>query len=139
MTYPRSPTPGRGDAGQAVVELALVFLVLATLVFGGLEFGRALNAWAIVTSASREGARTASALCTIDPACSTSVQTSVDNALTGLDVPSANWTLSAGPYVPGDPVTVHVDYVITPTTPLIAAFVPGGVFTVAGDATMRLE
>ena len=139
MTYLRTLRHGSGDDGQAVVELALVFVVLMTLVFGGLEFGRALNAWAIVTSASREGARTASALCTLNPACSASVQASIDDALTGLDVPAARWTLSGGPYVAGDPVTVHVDYDVIPITSLIAAFVPGGRFTVVGETTMRLE
>lgn len=139
MTYWQSLKRGSSDAGQAVVELALVFLVLMTLVFGGIEFGRAMNAWAMVTQASREGARTAAALCTLDSGCSTSVQTSIDNSLTGLDVPSAHWTLTAGPYVAGNPVTVHVDYTVTPVTPLIAALVPGGAFTVRGDTTMRLE
>ena len=139
MTYRPPFTHAGSDAGQAVVELALVFLVLMTLVFGGLEFGRAVNAWAIVTSASREGARTAAALCTLNPACSTSVQTSVDSALTGLDVATARWTMDGGPYVAGGPVMVHVEYDVAPLTPLIAAFVPGGAFTVSGETTMRLE
>lgn len=127
------------DGGQAVVELALVSLVLMTLVFGAMEVGRMFNAWAIVTQASREGARTAAVQCAANAGCSTTVQGAVEDALVGLDVPAARWSLDGGPYVTGAPVSVHVEYDVTPVLPLIAAFIPGGVMTVRSDSTMRLE
>ena len=127
------------DHGQAVVEFALVSILLFTLLFGGLDFGRALNAWAIVTQASREGARTAAAQCTVTPACDTLVQDAVESSLVGLDVAAARWDMDAGPYVSGSPVQVYVEYDVVPVIPLIAALIPGGILTVRGESTMRLE
>lgn len=45
------------DRGAAAVEFALVMPVLLLLVFGIVDFGRALNAQIMVTQAAREGAR----------------------------------------------------------------------------------
>lgn len=129
----------RDDRGQAVVELALVAMVLVTLVFGGIEFGRMFNAWAIVTQASREGARTAAAQCSLSAGCDVLVRAAVEGSLTGLDVPAARWEMDGGPYVSGAPVTVRVEYDVTPVIALIAALVPGGVLTVHGGTTMRLD
>lgn len=127
------------DSGQATVEFGVMLMMLMTLVVAALEFGRAWNASTIVTQASREGARVAAVSCSINPACSTAVDTSVTNALTGLDLAAAAWTVTPGPYVSGSAVTVHVDYSVTPVSPLVAGLIPGGVFTIASDTTMRLE
>lgn len=121
-----------------MVELALILPALTLLVFGALEIGRVLNAWVIVTGAAREGARVAAVRCATDPACSTAVNTRIDGALAGLDAAQATRTLSAGPYAPGDAVTVRVEYSVPLVTPLISAFFPGGA-TVTGETTMRLE
>ncbi len=129
----------REDHGQAVVELALVSVVLVTLVFGGIEFGRMLNAWAIVTQASREGARAAAAQCSLSAGCDVVVQSAIESSLVGLNVPAARWDMDPGPYITGAPIQVRVEYDIAPVTPLIAAFIPGGSLTVTGDTTMRLE
>ena len=129
----------RDDTGQAVVELAFVVMLLTVLVFGSLEVGRVLNAWLIVTQASREGARTASAECTRDPGCSDAVTERVEAALSGLDAASARWTLTGGPYVSGQPVEVEVEYDIELITPVISAFFPNGPVTVRGGTSMRLE
>jgi len=47
------------DRGAAAVELALLLPVLLLLVFGIIDFGRALNAQITLTQAAREGARIA--------------------------------------------------------------------------------
>lgn len=51
--------PGRGDHGAAAVEFALLLPVLLLMVFGIIDFGRALNAQITLTQAAREGARLA--------------------------------------------------------------------------------
>ncbi len=58
MVWPR---PGRGatDRGAAAVEFALLLPVLLLIVFGIIDFGRALNAQISLTQAAREGARLA--------------------------------------------------------------------------------
>ncbi|GMU39271.1 MAG: hypothetical protein AMXMBFR23_01370 [Chloroflexota bacterium] len=139
MRVPRHSPRLTDDGGQAVVELALVLLVLMTLVFGALEIGRMVNAWAIVTQASREGARVGAARCTLDAGCAASVQASIENSLAGLEVAEARWVMDGGPYAAGSPFTVSVEFDVAPVTPLIGAFVPGGVLTVTGETTMRLE
>jgi Flp pilus assembly protein TadG len=48
------PTSNRG---QGLVELALALPMMLVLIFGAIEFGTALYDKAVVTNASREGAR----------------------------------------------------------------------------------
>ena len=45
-----------GDRGAAMVEFALTFLLLATIVFGAIDLGRAFFTWNQVKNAAREGA-----------------------------------------------------------------------------------
>jgi len=47
------------DRGAAAVEFALLFPILLLIVFGIIDFGRALNAQITLTQAAREGARLA--------------------------------------------------------------------------------
>ncbi|MFI7600242.1 TadE family protein [Actinoplanes sp. NPDC049681] len=54
-TRPAAPAPG--DHGAAAVEMALVLPLLLLLLFGIIDFGRALNAQITLTEAAREGAR----------------------------------------------------------------------------------
>ena len=61
-------TPGRrsrGDAGQSLVEFALIVPILLILVFAMLEFGLAFNDKLTLGNATREGARVGSALVTV--------------------------------------------------------------------------
>jgi len=57
------PAPSRSrkvpDRGSVVVEFALVVPVLLLIVFGIIDFGRALNAQIALTGAAREGVRLA--------------------------------------------------------------------------------
>ena len=50
---------GRRENGAALVETALTLPILLLVCVGILEFGRAYQAWQVVTNASREGARVA--------------------------------------------------------------------------------
>ncbi len=49
----------RSEEGQAIVETALVLPFLLLLILGMIEFGWILNGQITITSAAREGARTA--------------------------------------------------------------------------------
>lgn len=56
----RRPVTGHAsDRGAVAVEFALLLPVLLLLVFGIIDFGRALNAQITLTQAAREGARLA--------------------------------------------------------------------------------
>lgn len=51
--------PERADRGAAAVEFALVLPLLLLVLFGLIDFGRALNAQIALTQAAREGVRLA--------------------------------------------------------------------------------
>ncbi|MGO9079968.1 MAG: TadE/TadG family type IV pilus assembly protein [Streptosporangiaceae bacterium] len=55
----RSAGDGARERGAAAVEFALLLPVLLLLIFGMIDFGRALNAQITLTQAAREGARLA--------------------------------------------------------------------------------
>lgn len=55
----RPPGKGTTDRGAVAVEFALLLPVLLLIVFGIIDFGRALNAQITLTQAAREGARLA--------------------------------------------------------------------------------
>ena len=57
LITPIRSRPVTDDTGQAMVEFALVLPILLMLVIGIFEFGRAWNAYQVITDAAREGAR----------------------------------------------------------------------------------
>lgn len=54
-----SATRRRDDHGAAALEFALVLPIFLIVIFGLIDFGRALNAQLVVSDAAREGARAA--------------------------------------------------------------------------------
>jgi Flp pilus assembly protein TadG len=59
MKRPPSRSRKKADRGVVVVEFALVLPVLLLILFGIIDFGRALNAQITLTGAAREGVRLA--------------------------------------------------------------------------------
>jgi Flp pilus assembly protein TadG len=59
MNRPRSRGRPARDRGSVAVEFALVVPILLLIVFGLIDFGRALNAQISLTGAARDGARLA--------------------------------------------------------------------------------
>jgi TadE-like protein len=59
MNRPPSSRRKTSDRGTAAVEFALIVPVLLLIVFGIIDFGRALNAQITLTGAAREGVRLA--------------------------------------------------------------------------------
>jgi len=59
MKRPASSSRKARDRGSVAVEFALVVPALLLIVFGLIDFGRALNAQISLTGAAREGARLA--------------------------------------------------------------------------------
>ena len=103
------------DRGSVAVEFALLLPVLLLLIFGIIDFGRAINAQITLTQAAREGARLASL------GYSTSaVTTRAQSAATGLSpVPTVTVT-SACPTGAGTGVdaVVKLSYTFTFVTPV---------------------
>lgn len=93
---------GRGrvghERGAVLVEAAIVMPVLVLLLFGILEWGLAFKTTLTVSSATRSGARTGSAMprqSNYDTAVREAVETSLD-AMSGNAVPLELWIYKAG-------------------------------------------
>ena len=122
----------RSESGASAVEFALLLPVLMLFLFGIIEFGLALYRQAILTNASREGARLGIVQST--PAITTGqINAQIDTYLTAAGIPPGTVTprnIVLGT-VTGTPVTVSLTlpytYVvlprltsITPTINLVA-------------------
>ena len=142
-----------GNAGTAVVEFALIVPVLLLIVFGILDFGRALNYLNDSTQLARSGARWAIVNKPFgqlqrwdDTACTGSLQQCIkDNGVTGELRDNATVCiefLGADPSDPqvGDPVKVTVDVDFT-WLPFIGGEGLGGIAstTMHGSTVMRIE
>jgi Flp pilus assembly protein TadG len=139
----------RSEDGVALVEFALVLPVLALLLFGMLDFGKAFNYWIDETHLANEGARFAAV--NRNPASGgASLQEYIRDQATTPELknggtPSVASPLQvciefpAGTSNVGDPVKVTVETtyqwlgVITGEIPGLTAA------TIRGQATMRLE
>jgi Flp pilus assembly protein TadG len=84
--------PVRDEAGQSMVEMALLLPVLFLLFMGILEFGRAFTTRQAVTHAAREGARRA---VVFDPVMNQdSVKAAIAGALSRAGIPGAAVTIA---------------------------------------------
>ena len=96
----------RAESGAAAVEFALLLPLLMMIVFGIIEFGFALYQQAVLTNASREGARLG--IVQSIPAITTGqINAAIDNYLTPAGINPANVTrniVTGG--VTGTPVRV---------------------------------
>jgi len=121
---------GRGDEGQAAVELALVLPLLATLGLLLVQVGLVVRDQVLVTHAAREGAREA-AVQADGSAIAAAVRSS--SALEGERI--AVETTGRGR--PGSRVTVVVRYRSPTDLPLVGRLL--GDVALVGQATMRVE
>jgi Flp pilus assembly protein TadG len=114
------------EAGTAVVEFAVIVPLLLLIVFGILDFGRALNYLNDSTQLARAGARWA-------------IVNKPFSELQKADGSPCTGSLAQCPFV-GDPVKVTVDVDFT-WLPFIGENGPLGVAssTITGSAVMRLE
>jgi Flp pilus assembly protein TadG len=125
----------RTERGAAAVEFALVAPLLFALVFGMIDFGWAINRYAVVGNAAREGVRMASLG---SPA--TTVSSSVAASLSGIggggsttvsvtcEKPDSSPCVYSSA-VGGDTAIVTVEYHVGWLTPVGSMF--------AGDMTLR--
>jgi hypothetical protein len=127
------------EAGQTLVEFALVLPILLVMIFGLVDFGRAFYTWLLVTNAAREGARTAAVQLS-----STQVDAAIIDAMGTL--PTSGVLVIQKTNVQGDrgePVTIELTYdfdYVTPIGALMSLF--GGSLaepTISAESTMRLE
>lgn len=98
----------RSESGASAVEFALLLPVLMMILFGIIEFGFALYQQAVLTNASREGARLG--IVQASPAITIAqINAAIDNYLTpaGINPANVSRAIVAGG-VTGTPVTVSL-------------------------------
>jgi Flp pilus assembly protein TadG len=137
----------RSEKGVALVEFALLLPVLALLLFGMLDFGKAFNYWIDETHLANEGARWA--VVNKNPNSSGSLQQYIRSQATTPELRDGGTSSVAGPLSVcitfpagtsnvGDPVNVTVETTYQ-WMGLIADRISVASSTIRGSATMRLE
>jgi len=121
----RQPSTGRRarDRGAAAVEFALLLPILLLIVFGIIDFGRALNAQITLTQAAREGARLAAL-------GQPNVVSRTQAAATGLSPVSVSVASCPAGAGPSADAVVRVSYSFSFVTPVgaIAGLISGAGF-----------
>jgi Flp pilus assembly protein TadG len=147
---------GRDERGAALVEFALVLVLVAMLLFGIIEFGITYNDYISIRQGTREGARLAvvddvnnAPACkingaTITPPSKPSSSFDATNAVVcktkdriGLDGSKTKVKIVVAGTSVGANVTVCASYPLTSVTGLLAPFLNGR--TLVSTVVMRLE
>lgn len=121
---------GRGDEGQAAVELALVLPLVVTVLLAVVQVGLLVRDQVLVVHAAREAAREAA----VDPAAEAPRRA----ALAGSSLEADRLALSvSGRGAAGSRVRIEVRYRSPARVPLVGAAL--GDITLEASATMRVE
>jgi Flp pilus assembly protein TadG len=130
----------RKQKGQALVEIALVLPILLVLLFGIIEFGRILNAYIMVSNASREAARyysIRSKVVNIDDL----VKDLVIEKTPNLNIDESQIIISPENIgTPEEKVTVTVPCYLQLITPVVKNIISStGTFHIESSTIMRIE
>ena len=135
----------RSERGTAVVEFALIAPLLFLLIFGIIDFGRALDYYNQLTQLAGQGARAAAVNRNPDgTALSNTNLYSIQQQLATTYTKQAEIRNSPNYYVcitqkpsaPGDPVTVKASYKFN-FLPLVSAAFGGATLTLSATETQR--
>ena len=139
---PARARTGLGEAGQALVEVAIALPILLALLVGIFEFARAYNIQQVITNAAREGAREG----VVDDTNPTTI--AVTRATARLsDANISGATVNATCAAPCDTgteftVSISVPYTFVFIGPVLSLFSSGvdpGTITLSTSSTMRKE
>lgn len=130
---------GSCQSGQAVVELALVSVLLLLLALGAVQFGILYGVWLRVEHAAREGARYAS----INVLRLTDDEIKAHTILAARDltppIQPAGITIETPNGRQADrPVKVSVTYSYSPQVPLVSRLLPS-TLRIRASTQMRIE
>ncbi len=130
----------RSESGASAVEFALLLPVLMMILFGIIEFGLALHRQAILTNASREGARLG-IVQSVPPIALAAVNTKIDSYLGPAGIPPG----TVGRTIVGVPGSVTgVPVIVTLTLPYTFSVLPNltsvaSLITLTARTEMRHE
>jgi hypothetical protein len=136
VTSPRRRGWRGGEHGTSLVELALALPVLLLLVLGTFDLGRAVYIRTSLVNAARDGARFGS----VDPQNTACISAMVRRnvSLTTLGPGDVSVTRPSTLDL-GQPITVSVQSVYRPLSPLIARVVGSSSLTLRAAATMQIR
>jgi Flp pilus assembly protein TadG len=131
-----------GEAGQALVEVAIALPILLALLVGIFEFARAYNVQQVITNAAREGAREA-----VLPSVTTTlaVEGVVVGRLLDAGIVTSTVTVTGVAGTTGNPVSVQISvpYKFTFIGPVLDMLSTGdndpGTINLRSTSTMRKE
>jgi Flp pilus assembly protein TadG len=119
--------------GQAIVEFAFASIILLLIVFGTIDFGRAIFNGAELTNAAREGARYGK----IKPADTAGIRTRTVDKAKGTGLTTANVGVSCtGACKSGDTLTVTTQVQFQAVTQQLLGISP---FTIKSKSTVDIE
>jgi len=121
------------EGGQTLVEFALTITVTLMLIFGLIEFARAVYTMSVVQWAAQQGARAGIA---VESNLQATVEAAVKERLVGLDTEKALITASQPE---ADVVQVDVTYPFEFVVPMVAPFAEDGSINVQASASMVVE
>lgn len=121
--------------GQAIIELALILPVFLLIVFGGLEIGNILHKQLLLTSASREGARTGAI-----GAGDNAIRDEVKKVASSLNLSDSDIVITPGEGLRsrGSALKVKVSHNVELFTPVLNNILPS-TFHLTAETTMRVE
>jgi Flp pilus assembly protein TadG len=145
MTIRIRPASKTSEKGTAIVEAAVILLILFMLIFGVFEAGRFMNTQQVLTNAAREGARFAIAPTTQTNTVptDTEIETRIQQYLDSAGIPCASCVTVTRPVLvaTGSVQTSYTEVVVT--NPYQVLTIPGFFnvlqVTLSGDALMRNE
>lgn len=144
----------KNNRGAALVEFALVSLLLITLVFGVIEFSLIMKDSMTLNQAAREGVRsasvgspTATVTSRVEGAAVTLTASKLSTSIQSRTSPTASWSSlgnssdgTANAAQAGDQVRVTVTYPHSLITGKLFSWKSGGsTVTLSGDMVMRRE
>jgi Flp pilus assembly protein TadG len=136
---------GLGDAGQALIEMAIALPILLALLVGIFEFARAYNIQQVITNAAREGAREGVVVLGNLAEIQASAEARANNRLSDANISSAALIFScSGGCTTGMAlsITITVPYTFVFIGPVLSLFSSGvdpGTINLSSTATMRRE
>ncbi len=130
----RIRTFGRDERGAELIEFGLISILVLTLMFGIMEFGRGIWIYGTVAHLAREGARWSLVRGSESPRTTTptEVETYVNSIAAGMTGLTVTTTWDDASKDPGTVVQVRVDKPFTPAVPF------GGLGNVTLSSTSRM-
>ncbi len=127
---------GQSEEGTSTAEFVIVLFLLVTILFSILEFGTMMNAYLVVSTAAREGARRAA----IEGGRTAEVLASIEHqlALGNLLPDHAEITISPKEAAYGRPISVRVAYPYRPRFGFVTAL-SGGIIWLDAEVMTRSE